>query len=274
MTMRSNLRASFCKPLGCCLAFLLVMSAGRAFAGPGAPEPLDQLLDRTAGVVQGFFKQFSDVACTEVVAQDKLEKNNKVEYQEKSTFDYVLLAQSNGGDPTLVESRLPKEEAQHKRNLPLMVTNGFATLVLVFHPYYRAGFEFTVLGDEVANGRTYVKVSFRHIKGLRTTTALLVRGREYALDLEGVAWIDPDTGTVLRINARLEDPMEDIGLRAMQADVLYAPVTFQGAPQAYWLPSQAVIDVQSAHQHWRNQHRFTAYRQFATEVRSTIGQTP
>jgi hypothetical protein len=274
MIMQSNFRSSFLRPVGYRLALLLLMSASRASAAPGLAETLDQLLDRTAGVVQGSLQQLSDVACTEVVSQDKLEKNNKVEYKEKSTFDYVLLVQSNAGEPTLVESRLPKEQAQHKRNLPLLVTNGFATLVLVFHPYYRGGFEFTVLGDEVANDRTYVKVSFRHIKGLRTTTALLVRGREYALDLEGVAWIDKDTGTVLRINARLKEPMDDIGLRAMQADVLYAPVTFQGAPQAYWLPSQAVIDVQSAHQHWRNLHRFTAYRQFSTEVKSTIGQTP
>jgi hypothetical protein len=272
MSMRRSHRILLSGLAAGCLAWQLAVSPAPAIAATNTKGPMDELLDHAAQVVESFLGQISNVECTEVVSQAKFEKNNKVEYQENSTFDYVVLAQSNAGEPVLAESRLPKQEPNHKQNLPLMVTNGFAMFLLVFHPYYRSGFEFTDQGDEAVGNRPYAKVGFRHVKGLRTTTALLVRGRVYPLELHGTAWIDKETGTVLRISAGLEDSMDDIGLRAMQADVLYAPVTFQGTPQAYWLPSQAVIDVQSLRNRWRNIHSFTAYHRFSTEVKSKIGQ--
>jgi len=65
--------------------------------------------------------------------------------------------------------------------------------------------------------------------------------------------------------------MEDVGLRSFQTEVEYAPISFQGAPQAYWLPAAATIDVESVHQHWRNEHRFTGYHRFETSVAEKMG---
>jgi hypothetical protein len=94
----------------------------------------------------------------------------------------------------------------------------------------------------------------------------MLRGREYPLDLEGTAFIDRTSGAVVKINAALEYSMEDVGLRALRTEVQYAPVSFQGVSQPYWLPSSAVIDVESPRQHWRNLHRFTSYHRFTTSV--------
>jgi len=67
--------------------------------------------------------------------------------------------------------------------------------------------------------------------------------------------------------------MADVGLQSLQTEVLYAPVKFQGGTEAYWLPTSALIDVESVHQHWRNLHRFTAYHRFETSVKETIAST-
>ncbi len=238
------------------------------------PTPLDALLDRTGDLVAQFLNELSDVQCTEVVSQAKLEKNNKIGYAETSTFDYVVLAQSRGGEPLLAESRLLKQPPKHKRNLSLMVSNGFSVLLLIFHPYYRPGFRFALQGEDNVDGKRYARVQFKHVRGLRTTSALLVRGREYPLELQGVAWIDPKTGAVSRIDADLEAPLDDIGLHAMHAEVLYTPTVFQGVKEAYWLPSRALVDVESPRQHWRNIHDFTNYHRFSTSVETRAAKQP
>ncbi len=250
------------------VAALGALLAG-SLASAETPTPLDPLLARTGDLVAQFLNELSDVQCTEVVTQDKLEKNNKVEYAETSTFDYVVLAQSKGGEPLLAESRLLKQAPRHKRELSLMVSNGFSVLLLIFHPYYRPSFEFTSLGVDTVDGKQYERVQFKHIRGLRSTSALLLQGREYPLDLQGVAWIDPQTGVVSKIDTDLESPMDDIGLHALHAEVFYAPVTFQGVREAYWLPSRALVDVESPRQHWRNVHQFTNYHRFSTSVVET-----
>ena len=243
-------------------------------AGAGAePSRLDPLLDRTEARVKASLAQISDVECYETVLQAKFAKNGKVEYKENSRFDYVVLFQSPSGEPVMVESRLAKEGPNKPKNIPLLLTNGFSTLLLIFHPYYAAGFQFTDLGEETVDGRVCVKVHFQHIKGLRSTTALLLGGREYPLDLQGTALIEKSSGRVFKIEAALESSMEDVGLRSLETEVEYAPVSFQGTTQPYWLPTVATIEVESVHQHWRNEHRFTAYHLFETSVKEQIGTT-
>jgi len=213
------------------LACLLISDTGRS-AEPTS-RSLDQLLDRTGGVVSKFLDQLSQVKCTEQVSQAKLGKSGKSEYTENSTFDYLVLLQANGGDLTLAESRLAERAPKHKENLPLLVTNGFSTLLLVFHPSYQTSFQFTSLEDELLDGKRYAKVGFRHVPGMRSTAVLLLRGREYPLDLEGVAWVDKDSGEIVKMSAELESSMEDVGLRALRSEVQYAPVRFLGVKEGF-----------------------------------------
>lgn len=252
----------------------LMLIPSCVFAGDPALPSVDQILDHTGGYVVRFLEKFSNVKCTELVTQAKLGKGGRTEYAENSTFDYLVLNQSSHGELNLIESRLAESQSEHKRNLPLLVTNGFSTLLLVFHPSYQASFEYTPTEVEARNGKPYVGVRFRHVKGTRSTTALLLRGREYPLDLEGVAWVDPTSGAIEEISARLGTSMEDIGLRSLRCDVQYAPHLFPGLEDPYWLPTSARVDVETPRQHWRNTHRFTAYQRFSTSVESRIGGSP
>jgi hypothetical protein len=171
-----------------CLALFLLLARV-----PARGEPVQDLLARTRQRVIEFLDEFSDVKCTEQVTQEKLKADGKVELREQSTFDYLVLMTSSGGELNLNESRLPVHEVagKNRKNLPLLVSNGFATLFLVFHPYYASGFEFTDLGEETAGGVRLRKIGFHHVHDMRTPLALALRGREFPLDPEGEAWIDP-----------------------------------------------------------------------------------
>ena len=250
-----------------CAAAILILPVLTAQTVRQGPEESKSLVDRVSQSVTTFLGELSNVECTEAVSQTRLKEHGKIEFSENSTYDYLVLAESDGGELTLAESRLAKQEPQKTTHLPLMVSNGFSTLLLIFHPEYRSGFEFKQLEDEEMDGKAYARLAFRHIPGMRSTAALMVRGREYPLDLQGVVWIDKGTGEIRKISADLESSMEDIGLRAMHTEVDYAPVTFQETANTYWLPQTATIDVESLHERWRNVHHFTDYRQFSTSAK-------
>jgi hypothetical protein len=232
----------------------------------GAQDETNAILARTEKQVASFLDLFSDVKCTELVEQEKLNNKGKIEYQERSRFDYLLIAQNNNGELSLEESRLQEDASPHKKNVSLLVTNGFATVLLVFHPYYSAGYEFSRAEEDFLDGRPVARVTFRHIKGMRTPSVLLLRGREYPLEMMGTAWIDESTGTIERIQAELQSSMEDVGLRTLRSDVRYAPVSFRGMQDAPWLASEATIEVETPRQHWRNIHRFTNYERFSVDT--------
>ena len=235
-----------------------------------AGDPLEDLLRRTSDQVSSYLDRISEVSCSERVLQEKLGEKGKTVEKEESAFNYLIMLSSASGDVNLVESRLAEEDKPAKKlQRPLLVSNGFSTLFLVFHPYYAAGFKFTDDGEDTLNGRKLAKVSFQHIPGTRTPAALAVGGREFPLDLAGTAWIDIETGTITRIVAGIGTAMEDVGLRTMQSDISYTPVTFHSPPDTYWLPSVATIEVETRHQHWRNTHRFSDYKRFSVNTKET-----
>jgi hypothetical protein len=107
---------------------------------------------------------------------------------------------------------------------------------------------------------------------MRSPAALAVRGREYPLELSGSAWIDPLSGTIAKLTANVESGMEDVGLLALRSKVHFAPVTFHGSPETFWLPAQAIVEVESKHQHWRNTHEFSDYKRFSVETKEQIAK--
>ena len=238
------------------------------------PEPLKETLQRTGAVVEGFVEQISGVRCIEQVVQTKLEKKDKVQYKSESRFDSLVLLRLAGDDLKLEESRQLERQTGNAKGRPLLVTSGFSTLELIFHPYYQNSFEFQRLNDQTLGGKPLMQVAFRHIPGTRSPAAIELHGEKYPLDLEGKAWIDPATAAIVRITAEVTGGMEQLHLRTMRSDVQYAPVVFAGVTQPYWLPVTATIDVESPRQHWRNIHHFSEYRRYSVTVKVDLKDKP
>ena len=262
MTSRIHFRAL-------CLYGLMAVVMPRS----AAADDLQDLLARTGKQVSGFLELFSDVKCIEQVKQEKLGEKNKVEAKEESTYDYLVILTNPGGELTLDESRLAVYESKsNKKNTSLLVSNGFATLFLIFHPYYASSFQFAALEDELVDGHRLRKISFQHIPGSRSPAALALRGREYPLELSGTALIDPESGAITRITASVEQTMQDVGVRTLRSDVQYAPVAFRDVKESFWFPADAVVEVETPRQHWRNTHHFSDYKRFSVSTEEQVAQ--
>jgi hypothetical protein len=251
----------------------LLLTGALASTEP-SPEPFDKVLDRVTRHVSDFLDLFSDVKCTEQVTQEKLKPNGKVELAEQSTYDYLVILTNAGGELSLDESRLSlkKATADRKKDISMLLSNGFATLFLVFHPYYANSFEFSDAGAELLDGHNARKIRFQHIRNTRSIAALALRGREYPLELSGTAWVDPETGNVLRIEAGIASTLEDIGMKSLHSQVTFAPVAFHKDDPVHWFPAEAVVEVETPKQHWRNTHRFSAYKQFSVTTEEHVAQ--
>src|SRR5262249_49917940 len=116
-------------------------------------EQLPGLLQRVGQQVEKFWTDFSSVTCTESVNQSKISEKGKVLFDQKESFDYLIILQANGTDLAVDESRVEKTHKTSKGNASLLETNGFSIFTLIFHPLYQSRYQFRRLPDEVAQGR-------------------------------------------------------------------------------------------------------------------------
>ena len=255
------------------LSFLLVWSILAPAGQAAGPDPLSPLLTRTRAVVEAFVDDLGNLRYEETVLQQKLGENRKNSYKQETHFDTLMLMRFDNGELSVEESRIRETDPRKPELRPLLLTSGFSTLAMVFHPYYEASFEFTRLDDDVIDGRTLARVGFKHVPGTPSPILYqrLMAGRP--VELEGTAWIDPDSGQIIRISADVGSSMQDLGMNQLRAELQYAPVTMSGSPQPLWLPATATIDVETPKQHWRNTHRFTAYRRYTVDVQIDVVPT-
>jgi len=237
-----------------------------------ADPETDELLQRAGQRVEQFWEQVPSFACTESVTQAKIGKKGKIEYKQDSVYDYLALTQIQHQDLTVEELRLLKKKKRDKPQKPsLLDTNGFPTLLLIFHPIYQANFRFHPEPEGIGDSGI-ARVRFEHIPGRRSTSALLTRGRIHPLELQGTAWIEIRTGAIQKISARLISPMKEINIESFAADVDYALQSFPSGTGTHWLPLTAVIELKTARQHWRNTHSYSGYKRFSVESTETLSK--
>jgi hypothetical protein len=231
----------------------------------------DTLL-RSRKLIDKFFEQMSNVVCNEDVAQTIVGKNGKPMYREESVFEYQMQSNSRSGSLKLVESREARKEAFRDPSKTLLITNGFASMLLVLHQDFEPSFVFTPIGEEVVDSRTLMKIHFKPVPGASSPAAIQLRSRNYPLPLTGDVWLDRDSGAVVKLISRLDSGLDDLGLHDLRSEIHYSIVEFHDPEEAYWMPSSAVIDVQTPKQHWRNVHRFTGYRRFRATIQVQFGE--
>src|ERR1019366_1035022 len=194
----------------------------------------------------------SSVACTETVVETKVNPKDKAEERRRRTFDYLVLVDTDDGELSLTESRIEQGKAKNNSTKPLLASTGFATMMLILHPYYRNSFEFTDLGAVEEAGRQWRRLGFEFRPGQRSPSILHAGAREYPLAWKGEIRLDEATGQVASIHASLGSQLSEIGLESLEASVRYGPQN--GQKPADWLPIEAIIDLKTRHQHWRNVH--------------------
>jgi len=236
--------------------------------------PLPEALVRARKHVQGYFDRFSDLTCKESVAQLVLNGSGHTIYRENSAFDYQFQTATEGDIPKFIETRETRNPSFRDPARTLLVTTGFANLLLVVHPMYESSYTFEPAGSESIGGVSYALLRFTPVPGASSPATLRLRGRNYPMPMSGTLWIEPQSGAIVKLEAKVDSSLSDLGLKGMRSEVHYAQHTFHNPEASLWIADSAVIDLQTPHQHWRNLHHFTEYKRFSVDVHEQIGQVP
>lgn len=239
---------------------------------PAAP-PLDALVSARK-YVQEYFDKFSDLTCKESLTQFILNGSGHTLYRENSAYDYQFQATSASGSFKFTEMRDVRSPAYRDPGRTLLITTGFASLLLIAHPMYETSYTFEPNGEEAIDGVSYTRIRFTPLPGASSPASLRLRGKNYPIPMSGTLWIEPQTGTIVKIEAIVDSSMSDLGLAGLRSEVRYAPHTFHGPAETIWVADSAVIEVDTPRQHWRNLHKFTDYKRFSVNVHEEIGQLP
>ena len=259
----------------CLVALTLVLGAVPARSQSLAPiaagtmsDSSAELLARARASVQTLVEQSADVSCTERVTQSILDRYDRTAYEEHSLFNYRIEADTGGKALRFVESRAQLQAPFHDPGRTVLLTDGFGNMLLILHPAYAASYVFEDDGDEDLNGVRTARFRFKSVPGAISPVMLQIRGQNYSVALEGTVWIEPQQGTVVKLIVSSGSGMRELGIGTMRSEIQYLPTKLDDSEKSYWMPASAVIDVETAnrHWHWRNIHRFSAYRR----VRATV----
>jgi hypothetical protein len=244
-----------------------------AAAGANSASSLDSLV-KARKHVQEYFDKFSDLTCKESVTQLIVNGSGHTIYRENSSFDYQFETTGQGDSFKFTETRESHNPAFRDPGRTLLVTTGFASLLLVAHPMYEASYTFESSGNETIGGVSYDVIRFAPVPGATSPASLRLRGRNYPLPMSGTLWIEPQSGAIVKLEAKVDSSLSDLGLAGMRSEVHYTTHTFHNPDQSIWIADSAIIDVETPRQHWRNLHRFTDYKRFNVNVQEEIGRLP
>jgi tetratricopeptide (TPR) repeat protein len=249
---------------------------------PADQKDLDSILNSVGTTVAQFFANFPNTSSVEQIHQEKLRRKDKVGTTLDQKFRYLCFAPAETYGPRFEEYRSDPAGSQA---VPLglgdgyMLTAGFASASLIFHPLYQPQSEFRYLGRQRVNGREAYVIAFAQEPAKARLNGSFNSGSmSMPTFSQGLAWIDSESYEVIRLRTDLLRTLPEMNLETQTTDITYGEVHFRDLPMGFWLPQEVTVFVDWNGKRLRNQHRYSDFRVFnvaATEKQGTpkaVGQ--
>ncbi|MGE5326162.1 MAG: hypothetical protein ACM3NO_03930, partial [Deltaproteobacteria bacterium] len=224
---------------------------------------LPRILKKVGEGVAEFFAGFPDTVSTEQVVQAVLKGDDKPVRESRRAYKYLLLTKPEGKGVGLEEYRTDAhgsgpDAVSGEKNF--MLTSGFASISLHLHPAYQSGSDFRLLGTQELEGRQAEVVLFAQNPARAQIYGVFSAiGHSKIVLIQGIAWIDPSSGHILRMRTELLKPLDEIQLTTETTEIEYRPVTFKIVPKKYWLPHEVVVNVTWKGRKLRNDHTYSEF---------------
>ncbi len=248
-------------------------------------DDLKGILEKAGEGVESFFNNLPNTVSLERVHEERLGKNGKVERSVNQEFQYLLLAQPGKWGVGTEEHRTTAQGANtalHGLDEGLMLTAGFASVPILFHPLYQDGAGFRYLGLQTVNGKDLHVVAFaQKPQTARTNERFSTRDGSALILVQGVAWIDPVSFQIVRVRTDLLAPQPKIRLRRQTTEISFREVSFKEVAASVWLPQEVSVTVDLRGRIYRNLHRYSDFKLFnvatkekrkAVAIPSPLGQ--
>jgi tetratricopeptide (TPR) repeat protein len=241
-------------------------------------DDLKAVLGNVGEAVKSFFMNVPNTVSLERVHEERLNRDGKVLHSFDQNFQYLLLAQSDKSGVGTEEYRDTLQGASaslHGLDRGLMLTQGFASVPLLFHPLYQDGASFRYLGRQSVDGKDLHVIAFAQKPETTQIHERFTTGKGTALILvQGVAWIDPTSFQIVRLRTDLLAPQSKIELQRQTTEIHFEEVSFRGVSASVWLPQEVSVTVDLRGHVYRNLHRYSEFKIFNVETKEEIKNTP
>ncbi len=238
---------------------------------PAADQaPLATILGGVGKSVAEYFKDFPNTTSLEEIHQEKLSRKQKGGETLERKFRYLCATPAKAWGPGFDEFREELPGAQTSAQVleaGFMLTSGFASASLVFHPLYQAQADFRYLGRQKIDGRSTYAIAFAQQPGkARVHGAFKFRDLTLPTFTLGVAWIDSETYEIVRLRTDLLAPLAEVKLERQTTEIAFAKVEFKSIGREFELPQQVTVNVDWNGKHLQNEHRYSDFRLFNVEA--------
>jgi tetratricopeptide (TPR) repeat protein len=229
-------------------------------------DPTASILRAVGENVQAQFQNFADTASRERIEQQTLRSGGKVSGSLDQRFQYLMLAERQKERVDVQEYRTNfRGNRVDLAGLEdgFMITSGFASADMIFHPIYQSEADFRYLGRQEINARSALVIAFAQKPRTARIFERFNSGSASALILvQGLAWIDSETNRILRLRTDLLKPAQEVRLNSQTTEIDYGDVHFGGAPASFWLPRRVVVTIEWRGKDYCNVHEYSDFRLF------------
>lgn len=237
----------------------------RGLEPASAQDELPAILGKAGENVRAFFESFPNTISTEQIRQERL-RDGRVKESQDHKYAYLLLARAEkqGQSLGLEEYRA---DATGARTIPhgleggFMLTTGFASAALFFHPAYQFGASFRLLGTQTVDGHRALLVAFaQRPETARTVERFNADEASVLILLQGVAWVDAGTYKIIRMRTDLLKPASKVRLARQTTEIQFREVQFKDITPTFWLPGEVVVTVEWKGKTFRNLHQYSDFK--------------
>lgn len=239
-------------------------------------KPLPAILEALGKNVTQFFADLPNICSLEKVNQEKLSRDGKTEKSQAYMYRYLLTMPNQRDGPSIDEYRAdPKGNLTNQPGLEAdyMLTEGFVSAPLVFHPAYQDGTSFRLLGTQKLKGRRNYVIVYAQVP----TKSRLSGSFQYGAVLrptftQGIVWVDAENYQITRIVSDLLEPLPQFRLDKETTDIAFSEVHFKKVPHSFWLPEAVTVTLDWNNRLLRNNHAYSDFLVSNVESTQKIGK--
>ena len=231
---------------------------------------LNSILSAVGKTVAEFFRNFPNTSSLEQIHQEKKGRKQKVGATLDQRFHYLCFTPAKAWGPGFYEYRadlLGKEALPQGLGDGFMLTLGFASASILFHPTYQSQAAFRYLGRQKVNGRdTYVIAFAQQPEKARLNGTFNFGKISMTTFSQGLAWVDSESYEITRLRTDLLMPLPEVKLERETTEIDFAPVRFKSIGKEFSLPQQVIVTVDWNGKLLRNEHRYSEFKLFNVEA--------
>jgi len=239
-------------------------------------KPLESILKAVGQNVAQAFAKLPNTSSLEEIHQEKLVHKQKVGATLDQKFRYLCFTPDEDFGPGFNEYRADLTGAQAApKGLAdgFMLTSGFASASLVFHPMYQPQADFRYLGRQKVNGHDNYLVAFAQQPAkARLSGTFKSGGVSLTTFTQGLAWIDSYNYQITRLRTDLLRPLPEVKLEDQTTEIAYGEVHFKGTTEGFWVPRQVTVTVAWNGKYLRNEHHYSEFKLFQVEATEKQGK--